>query len=139
MRISSGRVRYSYRPSGRLCGMHRPEFGRTVDLLPRLIAGKSMRALAKSTQNSLLPARRRFLSTAGLGALGLFWADWIRAQAAGADNDRAKARSVILIFNAGAPSHIDLWDMKPNAPDNIRGPFQPIATNVPGIQISELL
>jgi hypothetical protein len=98
-----------------------------------------MRALAKSAQNSLLPTRRRFLSTTGLGALGLFWADWIRAQAAGADNDRAKAKSVILIFNAGAPSHIDLWDMKPHAPDNIRGPFQPIATNVPGMHISELL
>jgi hypothetical protein len=98
-----------------------------------------MRVFARSAQNSLLPTRRRFLSAAGLGALRLFWADWIRAQAAGTVSDRAKARSVILIFNAGAPSHIDLWDMKPNAPDNIRGPFQPIATNVPGIHISELL
>src|SRR5690606_3702303 len=38
-----------------------------------------------------------------------------------------------------APSHIDLWDMKPHAPDNVRGIFQPVSTSVPGIQISELL
>jgi hypothetical protein len=44
-----------------------------------------------------------------------------------------------MIFNCGAPSHIDLWDMKPNAPSTVRGPFQPIATTVPGIQISELM
>jgi hypothetical protein len=50
-----------------------------------------------------------------------------------------KARSVILIFNGGAPSHIDLWDPKPDAPDDVRGPFSPIATNVAGLRISELL
>ncbi|MGV2332825.1 MAG UNVERIFIED_CONTAM: DUF1501 domain-containing protein [Planctomycetaceae bacterium] len=50
-----------------------------------------------------------------------------------------KARSVILIFNCGAPSHIDLWDPKPEAPAEIRGPFQPIKTSVPGIEVSELL
>src|SRR5439155_20057447 len=48
-------------------------------------------------------------------------------------------RSVILIFNAGAPSHIDLWDPKPEAPDSVRGEFRPIATNVPGIRVSEML
>jgi hypothetical protein len=50
-----------------------------------------------------------------------------------------KAKSVILIFNAGAPSHLDLWDPKPEAPANVRGPFRAIATNVPGMRISELL
>jgi hypothetical protein len=50
-----------------------------------------------------------------------------------------RAKSVILIFNCGAPSHTDLWDMKPGAPSEIRGLFQPIATNVTGIEISELL
>jgi len=44
-----------------------------------------------------------------------------------------------LIFNCGAPSHLDLWDMKPDAADNVRGLFKPIATNVPGIFISELM
>jgi hypothetical protein len=51
----------------------------------------------------------------------------------------AKAKSVILIFNAGAPSHIDLWDPKPSAPDDIRGPWKPMRTSVPGIEISELI
>lgn len=50
-----------------------------------------------------------------------------------------KAKSVILIFNGGAPSHLDLWDPKPDAPQEVRGPFAPIHTNVPGIHISELL
>jgi hypothetical protein len=63
----------------------------------------------------------------------------MRAEAAGGTTDRGKARSVILIFNAGAPSHIDLWDMKPDAPDTVRGQFRPIATNVPGVSISELM
>lgn len=84
------------------------------------------------------PSRRRFLQAGGLGALGLLWNDW---QFAGATqpNPDGRARSVILIFNCGAPSHIDLWDMKPDAPDNVRGSFQPITTNVPGIRISELM
>src|SRR3954465_9515805 len=50
-----------------------------------------------------------------------------------------KARSVILIFNGGAPSHIDLWDPKPEAPDDVRGPFSTIPTNVPGTHVTELL
>ena len=50
-----------------------------------------------------------------------------------------KAKSIILIFNCGAPSHLDLWDPKPDAPSEVRGPFSPIKTNVPGIHISELL
>jgi hypothetical protein len=84
------------------------------------------------------PSRRDVLRVGGLGALSLFWNDWLRAGAAGTTG-RARARSVILIFNAGAPSHLDLWDMKPDAPENVRGQFHPIATNVSGIQISELM
>lgn len=75
---------------------------------------------------------------AGGAAVGALWAGWWRAAVAQAAQER-KAKSVILIFNCGAPSHLDLWDMKPLAADNIRGEFQPIDTNVPGIQISELL
>jgi hypothetical protein len=84
-------------------------------------------------------SRRRFLGASGLGALSLFWNDWLRAESAGTATGKAKAKSVILIFNCGAPSHIDLWDMKPNAPENVRGAFKPIATNVSGVRISELL
>jgi uncharacterized protein (DUF1501 family) len=83
--------------------------------------------------------RRELLRLGGVGSLALFCPDWMRLHAAGPANSRAKAKSVILIFNAGAPSHIDLWDMKPDAPDTVRGLFKPIATNVPGIRISELM
>jgi hypothetical protein len=51
----------------------------------------------------------------------------------------AKAKSVILIFNPGAPSHLDLWDPKPEAAANIRGEFRAIDSRVPGIRVSELL
>src|SRR5262245_33513301 len=78
-------------------------------------------------------SRRSFLQTTGLGAVSLLWTDWLRAEAVGAGTTTAKAKRVILIFNAGAPSHIDLWDMKPNAPENVRGTFKPIATNVTGV------
>jgi hypothetical protein len=84
------------------------------------------------------PTRRRFLHFTGLGALSLFWDGWRRAEAAGSAG-RATARSVILIFNAGAPSHIDLFDPKPNAPDNVRGPYKPLATRAVGVRVSELL
>ena len=50
-----------------------------------------------------------------------------------------KAKSVILIFNGGAPSHIDLWDPKPDAPSEVRGEFKTIKTSVPGTHITELL
>ena len=53
--------------------------------------------------------------------------------------ESAKARSCVFIFLFGGPSHIDLWDMKPHAPVEIRGSFLPVSTNVPGIQICEHL
>jgi hypothetical protein len=51
----------------------------------------------------------------------------------------AKARSCILLYLFGGPSHLDIWDMKPEAPAEIRGEFKPIPTNVPGIRITEHL
>lgn len=85
------------------------------------------------------PTRRSFLGALGLGGLSFFWADWMKAQAAGGRKKGARTKSVILIFNCGGPSHLDLWDMKPDASDTVRGPFNPIPTNVPGIRVSELL
>jgi hypothetical protein len=85
------------------------------------------------------PTRRGFLRAGGLAGLGLFWSDWRRAAAAGPPRRPGKAKSVILIFNCGGPSHLDLWDPKPEAVDTIRGPFRPIRTNVPGVHVSELL
>src|SRR5689334_12008887 len=78
------------------------------------------------------------LGLAGAGALPLFWNDWLRAAPLPAPRG-GRAKSVILIFNCGGPSHLDLWDPKPDAPDTVRGPFKPIETNVPGIVFSELL
>ncbi len=79
---------------------------------------------------------------AGLLGLGLHRLGALNALAAPASRSGSgpgRAKSVILIFNGGAPSHIDLWDPKPDAPAEIRGTFSTIKTNVPGIHISELL
>jgi hypothetical protein len=81
--------------------------------------------------------RRDFLKVGTLGAIGFSLADYFAAKAAGrliADNDR----SAIMIFNLGAPSQLDTFDMKPEAPAEIRGPFRPISTASPDIQISEI-
>jgi hypothetical protein len=75
----------------------------------------------------------------GLGgaALGVFGA---RAEAeAGQGGSFGRARSCILVYLFGGPSHLDIWDLKPDAPDGIRGEFRPIATNVPGLSITEHL
>ncbi len=82
-------------------------------------------------------SRRTALTSAlGLGTLGVLGTGLpLASTAAGA----SRAKSVILIFNGGAPSHIDLWDPKPHATDTVRGPYQPIDTNVAGVQVSELL
>ena len=81
--------------------------------------------------------RRDFLHAGSLACLGLglpaFQA--IKAQGAvAADRDV----NCILLFLVGGPSQLDTWDLKPNAPEEIRGPFRPIATNVPGVEISEI-
>ncbi len=82
------------------------------------------------------PTRRGLLQM-----LGGAFAPWGLARAAGgsAPSGGGKARSVILIFNGGAPSHIDLWDPKPAAPAEVRSIFAPIKTKVAGIQVTELL
>ena len=82
--------------------------------------------------------RRDFLQVGALGAVGLSLADLCQAKE---ENRVAKGhddRSVIMIFNLGAPSQLDTWDMKPEAPPEIRGPFRPISTASPDIQISEI-
>ncbi len=83
--------------------------------------------------------RRDFLQVGTLGAIGFGLPQWFAAQAAGAVKPGADDRACIMIFNLGAPSNMDLWDMKPDAPAEIRGPFKPIATASPAIQVSEIL
>src|SRR5216683_4600125 len=82
--------------------------------------------------------RRDFLQVGALGAIGLTLSRYAALQALGAVAQGNDEKSVILIFNLGAPSQLDTWDMKPDAPREIRGPFKPIKTNNPDIQISEI-
>jgi len=83
--------------------------------------------------------RRDFLQVGSLGAIGLSLPQLVAAKAAGAVDKAKDDRSVIMIFNLGAPSQLDTFDMKPDAPAEIRGPFKPIKTAAPGIEISEIL
>jgi Protein of unknown function (DUF1501) len=80
--------------------------------------------------------RRDFLHAGSLAALGLSLTDWfaLRAQAA---TPPSSDTNCILLMLIGGPSQLDTFDMKPNAPVEIRGPYKPIKTNVPGIEISE--
>jgi uncharacterized protein (DUF1501 family) len=83
--------------------------------------------------------RRDFLQVGALGALGMTMSKYSALQAANKVTKGHDERSVIMIFNLGAPSQLDTWDMKPDAPREIRGPFKPIRTNNPDIQVSEIL
>jgi hypothetical protein len=83
--------------------------------------------------------RRDFLQVGALGGIGLTLPRYLAAKEAGAIKPGHDERACIMIFNLGAPSHHDLWDMKPQAAAEIRGPFQPVDTCVPGIQLSEIL
>ena len=90
--------------------------------------------------------RREALRIGGIGALGLSLGNVIgmRELRAGAANARraggyGKAKSCIVLFLMGAPPQHSTWDPKPNAPENIRGAFQPISTAVPGVHICELM
>jgi hypothetical protein len=85
-----------------------------------------------------LPRRNmlRAGTTALLGGLALPDLLALQARAAGGG---PKAKSCIFLMLEGGPSHIDMWDLKPGAPREIRGEFQPVSTNVPGTQIGEIL
>src|SRR6266480_241055 len=82
--------------------------------------------------------RRDFLQVGTLGALGFTLSNLATLKTLGAVAQGSDEKSVILIFNLGAPSQFYTFDMKPNAPAEIRGPFKPIKTNNPDIQISEI-
>jgi hypothetical protein len=85
-------------------------------------------------------SRRSFLKVGSLGLGGLTLPNLLRAQqSAAAEGKPARKKSVILVWLAGGPSHIDMYDLKPTAPAEVRGEFRPVPTNVSGIQISEQL
>ena len=81
--------------------------------------------------------RRDFLHAGAIPLLGLGLTETQAAEKAAALSAKTDM-NCILLFLVGGPSQIDTWDPKPNAPAEIRGPFKPIDTNVPGIQISEI-
>src|SRR3989441_10071818 len=82
--------------------------------------------------------RRDFLQVGTLGALGFTLSNLAALQSLGAVERGNDEKSAILIFNLGAPSQLDTWDLKPDALREIRGPFRAIPTSAPAIQISEI-
>src|SRR6266540_1615170 len=84
-------------------------------------------------------SRRSFLKAGGLALGGLALSDLLRLRAEGSVLPESRGKSVIMICLGGGPSHVDTYDMKPGAPVEIRGEFQPIKSNVPGMQLSEML
>jgi len=82
-------------------------------------------------------SRRELLRVGGLGALGLSLPQLLQAEQTG--GAASKADSCIVIYLNGGPSHLDMWDMKPDAPVEIRGEFRPIATSLPGVSLCEHL
>lgn len=83
--------------------------------------------------------RRDFLTVGTLGAIGLSMPQYLAAKEAGGVDPSKDDHACIMIFNLGAPSQLDTFDLKPDAPAEIRGPFKPISTASSDIQISEIL
>lgn len=100
----------------------------------------AMRYPPETTNSSMyFRQRRALLQAGGLGVAGLTWPQLLAAQGTEGilHTGFGRAKRVIFLFMWGGPSHIDTFDPKPDAPANVRGPFQTIATNVPGIFVSE--
>ena len=90
-------------------------------------------------------SRRELLRVGGAGLLGLSLGDVLgveavtKGEATPRGDGFGKARNVILLFLQGGPSHLDIWDPKPDAPSNIRGDFKTIKTKIPGVHLSETM
>ncbi len=97
-----------------------------------------MRRVPTSCPGPLRISRRQLLQVGGIGLFGLSLPRLLGAEAHRAAA-KSRADACILLFLNGGPSHLDMWDMKPAAPAEVRGEFKPIATTVPGVQFSEHL
>ena len=82
-------------------------------------------------------SRRSFLKVGALGVGGLTLGNLLRAESLA--GEKATGKSLINIYLGGGPTHMDTFDLKPNAPKEFRGEFRPIATNAPGLEICELM
>ncbi|QDU56965.1 DUF1501 domain-containing protein [Aeoliella mucimassa] len=107
----------------------------------RITGNSAVRDLCDS---HLRPTRRDVLRVGTSGLLGLSLGSLLQLQAQASASTSAapgwgKAKSVILCYLQGGPSHLDLWDPKENVPDNVRSVFKPISTKIPGIQFTEVL
>src|SRR5881392_4125995 len=80
-------------------------------------------------------SRREFLRIGGLALGGMTLPQMLAAEAKA--GIRSNHKAIIMIFLPGGPAHQDFFDLKPDAPSDIRGDFKPIKTNVPGIEITE--
>lgn len=94
--------------------------------------------MAEAKQRAAQFSRRAIIELGGLGALGVGLPALLRSEASGAAAS-APPKSCIFIYQYGGLSQLDSWDMKPQGPETIRGPYKPIATRVPGFQICELM
>ena len=93
----------------------------------------------------LRPTRRDVMRIGGAGMFGLSLAPMLQLQAAAKTAGHqggpgwGKAKSMILVYLQGGPSHLDLWDPKENVPDNVRSAYKTISTKIPGVQFTEIL
>ena len=87
--------------------------------------------------------RRDLMRVGGAGMLGLSLGQMFELQAMAASRGGGpgwdKAKSIILVYLQGGPSHLDLWDPKENVPDNVRSPFKAIPTELPGVKFTEIM
>ncbi len=84
-------------------------------------------------------SRRDFMRVGALGMGGLTLAELLRLKAHGAVDSRRSNKAIIFVYLFGGPSHVDSYDMKPDAPAEYRGEFRPTRTNVPGFDICDLM
>lgn len=85
-------------------------------------------------------SRRSLIKVGGMGALGLTMPNLLKAaESSRVPAIKPRAKSVIFLFQWGGPSHLDMFDMKPDAPEGIRGPYKPIKSSEPSIYVSEKL
>ncbi len=101
--------------------------------------GRLARSSCTDAVRTLSPSRRSFLRAGVLGYAGLSLADLLRVEAKAAPSNSKRPSSVIILWMRGGPSHIDMWDPKPDAPPEYRGEFGTIPTKVAGVRLGDLL